>query len=135
MRGDLVDDLPALAAQAPAGATLVVFHTSVMYRASPPQREAFVASLLAARDSATTAAACGRALEDLIAYLVEQVPGIAVTTRNRVNAFEAEEIDVAFWNEGDPTGLRMFDHILLVECKNWSSPIGYPELAIFNDKL
>ena len=32
VRGDLVDDLPALAAQAPAGATLVVFHTSVLYQ-------------------------------------------------------------------------------------------------------
>jgi hypothetical protein len=42
VRGDMVDDLPALAAQAPAGATLVVFHTSVMYQASPRQREAFV---------------------------------------------------------------------------------------------
>ena len=42
VRGDMVGDLPALAAQAPPGATLVVFHTSVMYQASPPQREAFV---------------------------------------------------------------------------------------------
>jgi hypothetical protein len=42
VRGDLVDDLPALAAQAPAGATLVVFHTSVMYQVPAPRREAFV---------------------------------------------------------------------------------------------
>jgi hypothetical protein len=42
VRGDLVDDLPALAAQAPASATLVVFHTSVMYQVPAPQREAFV---------------------------------------------------------------------------------------------
>jgi hypothetical protein len=41
VRGDLVDDLPALAAQAPAGATLVVFHTSVMYQVPVPRREAF----------------------------------------------------------------------------------------------
>ncbi|MGI5493553.1 DUF2332 domain-containing protein [Microtetraspora malaysiensis] len=41
MRGDLVDDLPALAAQAPTGATLVVFHTSVMYQVPTPRREAF----------------------------------------------------------------------------------------------
>ena len=42
MRGDLVDDLPALAAQAPAGATLVIFHMSVMYQVPTPRREAFV---------------------------------------------------------------------------------------------
>ncbi|MGK5444420.1 DUF2332 domain-containing protein [Micromonospora sp. URMC 105] len=41
VRGDLVDDLPALAARAPAGATLVVFHTSVLYLVPPRRREAF----------------------------------------------------------------------------------------------
>ncbi|BAL89310.1 hypothetical protein AMIS_40900 [Actinoplanes missouriensis 431] len=42
-RGDLVDDLPALAAQAPRDATLVVFHTSVLYQVPPPRRERFAA--------------------------------------------------------------------------------------------
>ncbi len=42
VRGDLVDDLPALAARAPAGATLVVFHTSVLFYVSEPRRAAFV---------------------------------------------------------------------------------------------
>ncbi|TYB95597.1 DUF2332 domain-containing protein [Micromonospora sp. WP24] len=42
VRGDLVDDLPALAAEAPAGATLVVFHTSVLYQVPRPRRDAFV---------------------------------------------------------------------------------------------
>jgi hypothetical protein len=41
IRGDLVDDLPALAAQAPAGATLVVFHTSVLYQVPERRRKAF----------------------------------------------------------------------------------------------
>jgi Uncharacterized protein conserved in bacteria (DUF2332) len=42
VRGDLVDDLPALAARAPAGATLVVFHNSVLYQVPRARREAFV---------------------------------------------------------------------------------------------
>ncbi|MFE9192384.1 DUF2332 domain-containing protein [Micromonospora sp. NPDC007208] len=42
VRGDLVDDLPALAARAPTDATLVVFHTSVLYQVPPPRRGAFV---------------------------------------------------------------------------------------------
>jgi hypothetical protein len=42
VRGDLVDDLPALASRAPAGATLVVFHTSVLYQVPPPRRAAFI---------------------------------------------------------------------------------------------
>jgi len=41
VRGDLVDDLAALAARAPAGATLVVFHTSVLYYVAPERRRAF----------------------------------------------------------------------------------------------
>ena len=41
IRGDLLDDLPALAAQAPTGATLVVFHTAVLYHVPRSRREAF----------------------------------------------------------------------------------------------
>jgi len=41
VRGDLVDDLLALAAKAPDDATLVVFHTSVMYQVPAPRRKAF----------------------------------------------------------------------------------------------
>lgn len=43
VRGDLVDDLPALAAQAPAGATLVVFHSAVLYHVSAARRAEFAA--------------------------------------------------------------------------------------------
>jgi hypothetical protein len=42
IRGDLVDDLPSLAAQAPGDATLVVFHTSVLYQVPAPRRTLFV---------------------------------------------------------------------------------------------
>jgi hypothetical protein len=40
-RGDLRTDLPALAAQAPAGATLVIYHTAVLYYVAPSQRAGF----------------------------------------------------------------------------------------------
>jgi hypothetical protein len=42
LAGDLVDDLPALAAQAPERATLVVFHTSVLYQVPDQPRKTFV---------------------------------------------------------------------------------------------
>ncbi|GAA0952688.1 DUF2332 domain-containing protein [Nonomuraea longicatena] len=42
VRGDLVDDLPALAARAPKDATLVVFHTAVLYLVPEPRRKAFI---------------------------------------------------------------------------------------------
>jgi hypothetical protein len=40
-RGDLLDDLPALAAQAPAEATLVVYHTSVLSYVTMDKRRQF----------------------------------------------------------------------------------------------
>jgi hypothetical protein len=40
-RGDLVTDLPALAAQAPAEATLVVYHSAVLAYVEPRQRRQF----------------------------------------------------------------------------------------------
>jgi hypothetical protein len=97
--------------------------------------QARVAAEFARGDSAGTYAARGQALEDLIAYIFGLVPGLELHARNAMNAFSAEEIDLAFWNDGDPRGLRLFDHIVLVECKNWSTPVGYPELAIFLDKI
>jgi hypothetical protein len=44
-RGDLLTDLPALAAQAPAGATVVVYHSSVLYQVAPQRRERFAATV------------------------------------------------------------------------------------------
>jgi hypothetical protein len=41
IRGDLVEDLPALAAEAPRDATLVVFHTAVLMYVTPEARETF----------------------------------------------------------------------------------------------
>jgi len=40
-RGDLLTDLPALAAQAPQDATVVVYHSSVLYYVAPEKREQF----------------------------------------------------------------------------------------------
>jgi hypothetical protein len=42
VRGDLVDDLPALAARAPAGATLVVYDVSVLYHVPAGRRAAYM---------------------------------------------------------------------------------------------
>jgi hypothetical protein len=40
-RGDLLTDLPALAARAPADATLVVYHSAVLAYVAPPDRKRF----------------------------------------------------------------------------------------------
>jgi hypothetical protein len=94
-----------------------------------------VAEFFAEGDAATTSFARGKALENLIVYLFGLIPGIILTAQNKMNAFHAQEIDVAFWNDGHEDGLRWFDFILLVECKNWRDRVGYSELAVFKDKL
>jgi hypothetical protein len=94
-----------------------------------------VAALLARGDAATTTTERGRALEDVIVYLFELVPGVVLSERNALNAFESEELDVGFWNDGEPCGLRFFDHILLVESKNWRVPVGSRELKVFDHNL
>ena len=77
----------------------------------------------------------GRALEDLFCHLFSLVPGITVTRRNTLSTFHDEEVDVAFWNERLHGGFPFLPYVLLVECKNWSKPVGSQEVAWFVTKL
>jgi hypothetical protein len=81
--------------------------------------------------NAATTAEQGRALEDLICYVFGLVPGIAITHRNAMNAFDTEEIDVALFNED----ILSLPNIILVEAKNWSNRVGSAEVAWFLTKL
>jgi len=86
-------------------------------------------------DSAHTTKEKGDALEDLIVYLFEQVPGMTALSRNQRNPFGTEEIDIAFWNDRLPAGLYFLPDTVLVECKNWSHPVDYNTLVGFDAKL
>jgi hypothetical protein len=90
---------------------------------------------LATSDNAATTAEKGRAFEDLVCYLFSRIPGVSVTRRNTLNQFGSEEIDVAFWNRPNPNGLYFLQNIILVECKNWSLPLGSAEVSWFDAKL
>ncbi len=86
-------------------------------------------------DNAATTTEKGKALEDLICYIFGKIPGISVTRRNTLNQFQSEEIDVAFWNRPHHNGLYFLQNIILVECKNWSQPLGSDEVGWFDAKL
>jgi len=88
-------------------------------------------------DAASTTTEKGAALEALVAYLFETIPGVRVTERNEYSVFDTEEIDVAFWNERVAGGLSSveFPQILIIECKNWSKPVSSMEVAWFIMKL
>jgi len=77
----------------------------------------------------------GRSLEDLTCYLFEQVPGVCISKRNKLNTFKSEEIDVAFWNRPNENGFYFLPNIILVECKNWSNSVGSEEVSWFDSKL
>ncbi len=96
---------------------------------------ATVEAYVEAGTNGETMADQGRALEDLICYVFTQVPGISITRRNEMNAFQTEEIDVALWNDGHPDGFFFLPNIILVECKNWSSRVSSAELSWFDTKL
>jgi hypothetical protein len=101
----------------------------------PADLQSNIRRFLETGDAAATTTERGRALEDLIAYLFEEIPGISLTKRNTLNYFQTEEIDLAFWNDKDPNGLYFLPYIILVECKNWSQPVGSIEVAWFDRKL
>lgn len=85
--------------------------------------------------NARTFNARGRALEDLMCYVFEQVPGIEIVQRNAMNAFRTEEIDIALWNNQDGEGFHFLPPVLLVECKNWRQPVGSQEVAYFATRM
>jgi hypothetical protein len=94
-----------------------------------------IKDFFAKSDAATTKAEKGKHLEDLAVYLFEMVPGISVSARDKKNAYETEEIDVAFWNEQRPRGFKALNFLILVECKNWSAPVGSVEVSWFLTKI
>jgi hypothetical protein len=77
----------------------------------------------------------GKALEDLIVHMIECVPGIESSTRNVVDYAQAGEIDILFANRKYDEGFWFFPTFFLVECKNWTEPVGSQELRVFVDRL
>jgi hypothetical protein len=83
VEGDLVERLPEVAANAPAGATLVIFHTAVLNYVPRPRRAAF-AELASATGHWLSQEAPG-VIDGVRERLTEPVPPFAyVLTRDRV---------------------------------------------------
>ena len=94
-----------------------------------------IEQILTRLDQASTTDEKGRALEDFVSVLFTTIPGIRAAQRNVQNVFRTEEIDIAFWNQRVSDGLHFLPAIFLVECKNWSKPVGSEEVAYFSEKL
>ena len=94
-----------------------------------------IVALLADGDAAPTAFEKGRKLEEVIAYVFGKVPGVKFYKSNIINNAGSEEVDVAFFNGKQRGGLPFLEYFLLVECKNWSSPVGAIHVRKFATKL
>ena len=94
-----------------------------------------ISELFGSSDQAPTVHEKGRVLEQLACYLFECVPGIELPHRNERNPFNAEEIDVAVWNNQHRNGLPFLPYQILIECKNWSRPVGNQEVSFFVTRL
>ncbi len=77
----------------------------------------------------------GDSLEIFIAELFTLVPGLKFPRNKVVNRKKSEELDVVFWNSKSPDGLYFMEHILFIECKNWSKKVGAGEVRDFRSKL
>jgi hypothetical protein len=97
--------------------------------------KARIAALLSACDNAKTNAAAGRALEDLVAYLFEKMPGVELYDRNILDAPRAHELDLAFWSLPAKSPISFLDSIVIVECKNTGTPVGSQAVGWFVRKL
>jgi hypothetical protein len=86
-------------------------------------------------DHAATAHDKGRQLERLIIYAFGNIPGIQFYKSNVLNNPHSEEVDIAFFNNKQKGGLPFLEFLLLVECKNWSIPVGANHVREFAHKL
>jgi hypothetical protein len=87
--------------------------------------------LLKAVEHASGSADKGKALENLLSYLLRRVPGFLDMERNQLNAFGTEELDIAVIHARHRDGFGFLPSVVLVECKNWSEPVDSQAVAYF----
>jgi hypothetical protein len=71
-------------------------------------------------------------LEALGAMLIEMIEGLKVMGKDVRT--ETEEIDLMVINESEHRFWRRLSNPFLVECKNWSKPVGASEIRSFDGK-
>ncbi len=89
--------------------------------------------LLAAVDAAQTNNEKGDAFESLCTYLFTQLQGVSVEGRDSL--MTSEELDIVLWNAQTEEVLKCFEYTIIIECKNWTNPVGAPALDNFISKL
>ncbi len=85
-----------------------------------------------------TGKAKGDALAHLVGYILSNTPGVSGIAYSRKDAFNSQEVDIAFAQQPHPDGFPQDDHIpnhILVECKNLGERASAMDVAWFYYKL
>ncbi len=110
-----------------------LYRERFLARLDRDQREASIRQVLAATQTEPDPQKKGRLLEQLMQMLFRSIPGFESVWSNVQN--ELEEIDVLVQNNARDPFWAQEGQYLLVECKNWSKPVGADELTLFWSKL
>lgn len=98
------------------------------------EKEAELRATWQEANAATDSNVKGERLEHFIFLLCATIPGFERVDKNRDNRLE--EIDVFVQNHStDPFWANERSTYILIECKNWSKPVGKNELVLFRAKL
>ena len=90
-------------------------------------------SLLKKVNSSITNQEKGKYFEDLCEYLFSKIDGVKIASRNI--STNSEEIDIILLNSKTDESFKFLDDLILVECKNWSSPVNSMNMSWFVSKL
>lgn len=82
-----------------------------------------------------TGHAKGKALEQLLGWLLPHVGGFRVMSANVYSHDGSQEVDLVVWNELQASNFPSFGQSVLVEAKNWERKVDSSETAWFNWKL
>jgi Type I restriction enzyme R protein N terminus (HSDR_N)/Restriction endonuclease len=103
---------------------------------SPVLAKGGVVELIANVESAKTNDEKGKALESLAQFLFESVPSLRCKYRNLET--RSSEIDLVIEYDRSKGAIPLFEELgryCLVECKNWSKPVGVSPVRDFMGKL
>lgn len=77
----------------------------------------------------------GKLLEEFTVELFDNIEGLSVKRQDVNIRTHDEEIDLFVRNKSDDKFWRQFESPIIVECKNWSKPVGAKDVAWFIKKL
>lgn len=110
-----------------------VWHERTLAALSIERREKALAKAWGEAQTERNSQRKGELLEEVMFLLFRSIPGFEHAQVRRQS--NLEEIDVLVQNSSSDPFWQKEGSYVLVECKNWSSPVGVPELKLFRTKI